>query len=260
MSVIVSKGAEIHYRDSGEGEQVLVWGHGFLVSSRCYADVIGRLPGHRSIAVDFRGHGRSAAAAEDATLAQIADDIAAILRQIGVRSIVYIGHSTGNAVGMRLAAKYPGLVRAGVSLAGVPVGGMPPQCRALTAGLLSMQGDPLGFAAAFGQMMAHEGQAALAKAAGEEAALVPMGPLKSIAETELYLDQADTLLPALTQPWLFVIPGNDVVIPPEAQLAGARRVPGARALWMNGEGHLVPQERPAEIAAVIGGFLDHLRA
>ena len=218
MPTIEHKGAEIYFEDSGEGEPVLVWGHGFLVSSRFFANVIKRLPGHRSIAVDFRGHGRSAGVTENATVAQFADDIAAILRELGIRSVIYIGHSTGNAVGMRLAARVPGLVRAAISLAGVPVNGMPAECRALTSALASMQGNVVSLAAAFGQMTIHEGQEALVQAASEAGAQVPIGPLLSIAETELYLDEAEELLPGLTQPWLFVIPGDDVVIPPDAQL------------------------------------------
>ena len=34
-----------------------------------------------------------------------------------------------------------------------------------------------------------------------------------------------------------------------------RRFPNGRALWLNGEGHLVPQERPVEIARIISDFV-----
>ena len=254
MPSVVRAGAEIYYEDRGVGETVLVWGHGFLLSSRFFTEVIDRLPGYRSIAVDFRGHGRSAGVTDGATLAEVADDIAELLRGLGVTDVVYIGHSRGSAVGMRLAARHPGLVRAAVGLAGVPVSGNAPEAQEFTSALSAMQGDPAAFAAALGQLTAHPGQQAMVESAGREAALVPMEALKS-GEVELYVDESAQLLPALTQPWLFVIPGDDKSVSPDLQLADARRFPNGRALWLNGEGHLVPQERPAEIARIIGDFV-----
>jgi pimeloyl-ACP methyl ester carboxylesterase len=95
-------------------------------------------------------------------------------------------------------------------------------------------------------------------AAGREAALVPLAALKSIGEVELFLDESEQLLPKLTQPWLFVIPGDDRSVDPELQLAGARRFPNGRTLVLDGEGHLVPQERPAEIARIVEDFVSGL--
>ncbi|HEX4249226.1 MAG TPA: alpha/beta hydrolase [Pseudonocardia sp.] len=255
MPTVVRAGVETYYEERGAGEQVLVWGHGFLVSSRSLIDVIDRLPGYRSIAVDFRGHGRSNGVTEGITLAEIADDIAAVLDELKIDNVIYIGHSTGSAVGMRLAARHPGLVRAAVGLAGVPVQGNPPETLEFTSALTAMQGDPAAFAGAFAQITAHPGQEGMVEAASRDAALLPPEALKSIGEAELFLDEADELLPKLTQPWLFVIPGDDKSLPADLQLAGARRFTNGRALWLNGEGHMVPQERPAEIARIVGDFV-----
>ncbi|WP_169748023.1 alpha/beta fold hydrolase [Pseudonocardia acaciae] len=255
MPTVLRNGVQSYYEDRGAGEPVLVWGHGLLLSSRFLDDVIDRLPGHRSIAVDFRGHGRSAGVTDGLTLADIADDIAEVLRELNVSDVVYIGHSTGSAVGMRLAARHPGLVRAAVGLAGVPVTGNSPELMEDATALLPMQGDAAALTALLGHLTAHPGQEAMISAAGREAALVPLEALKSIALTELFLDESEQLLPKLTQPWLFVIPGEDKSISPDLQLAAARRFPNHRALWLGGEGHLVPQERPAEIARIIGDFV-----
>jgi pimeloyl-ACP methyl ester carboxylesterase len=258
MPTVERAGVRTYYEDRGAGEPVLVWGHGFLVSSRFFGDVIDRLPGYRSITVDFRGHGRSAGVTEGLTLAEIADDIAAVLHELGVENAVYIGHSTGSAVGMRLAARHPGLVRAAIGLAGVPVQGNPPEVLEFTTTLSAMQGDPAAFAGALGQLTVHPGQEEMVAAAGREAALVPLAALKSIGEVELFLDESEQLLPKLTQPWLFVIPGDDRSVDPELQLAGARRFPNGRTLVLDGEGHLVPQERPAEIARIVEDFVSGL--
>ncbi|MGH3948635.1 MAG: alpha/beta fold hydrolase, partial [Pseudonocardiaceae bacterium] len=57
----------------------------------------------------------------------------------------------------------------------------------------------------------------------------------------------------------YLIPGNDLVLPPEDQLRTARDIPGGRAVILNGYGHLLPGENPALVAYEIGSWLNHVR-
>lgn len=258
MSVTTINGVELHHDDLGTGDDVIVWGHGFLFAAELYHDLIARLPGYRHIAVDFRGHGRSASVTSGCTLAQMAEDVHELTCGLGIDRYTYIGHSMGNGIGMRLAARHSDRVRAAISMAGLPAAGLPQTSRALPDALVTMQGDSEQLAAALGQTFVHDGMDALIKTSGRCAALLHPGPLREIADTELFRDEADQIIPGLVQPWLFLIPGEDVAVPPDAQLATARAVPGARAIWFNGEGHIFPQERPDEVATVIRTFLDNL--
>jgi 3-oxoadipate enol-lactonase len=258
MSAITVNGAELHYDDLGDGDQVIVWGHAFLFSAALYHDLIDRMPGYRHIAVDFRGHGRSGSVTQSCTLSQMADDVHTLVTDLGIERFVYIGHSMGNGVGMRLAARHPNSIRAAVSMAGLPVTGGPASGTALTEALVSLQGNEEGFTAALGQMFVHPVNDATVALSGQSAALVPAGPLTSIARTELFLDEADEILPRLIQPWLFLIPAEDTVIPADAQMVTARAILGARTVWLNGEGHMYPQERPDETTSFIRAFLDNL--
>lgn len=190
----------------------------------------------------------------------MAEDVYALTRELGIEQLVDIGHSMGNAVGLRLAAKHPEAVRAAVSIAGVPAAGMPESTRPLTSAIVTLLGNEEQFTAALAELFVHEDMESVIKASGISAALVQAAPLAGIAETELYLDESEQIVPALTQPWLFLIPGDDAAIPADAQLAGARAIPGARIIWFNGEGHIFPQERPGEAATVIRMFLDNLPA
>jgi pimeloyl-ACP methyl ester carboxylesterase len=258
MSAITVNDVQLHYDDLGAGDQVIVWGHAFLLSAGLYLDLIDRMPGYRHIAVDFRGHGRSASVTHSCTLGQMADDVHDIVAHLGIDRFVYVGHSMGNGVGMRLAARYPDSIRAAVSMAGAPAAGLRDDSQGLGDALAAAQGDEGQLTAALGQMFIHPGNDETIKRGGQSAALVAAGPLNSITRTELLLDEADDILPSLIQPWLFLIPADDTVIPAEAQLATARAIPLARALWLNGEGHLFPQERPAETTSFIRVFLDNL--
>jgi 2-hydroxymuconate-semialdehyde hydrolase len=62
----------------------------------------------------------------------------------------------------------------------------------------------------------------------------------------------------LRVPTLFVAGQNDAIIPPEAVIAAAQRVPGSRLEWLARCGHFPPAEQPEELIYVIRNFLQRL--
>ena len=79
--------------------------HGGL-GSRLDFEPLARLlaPDHRLIAIDSRGHGRSTLGTARLCYRQLADDVTAVLHQLGLADAGIIGHSDGGIVGLRLAA------------------------------------------------------------------------------------------------------------------------------------------------------------
>lgn len=74
-------------------------------------------PERRAVALDLRGHGRSAAPADELyTLDAMADDVAAVVDALGIDRFVLVGHSMGGDVAMTYAARHPDRV-AGLLLA-----------------------------------------------------------------------------------------------------------------------------------------------
>ena len=65
-------------------------------------------PKHRIIAVDLRGHGESDKPDQDYDIAGFADDMAWLIREIGLDRPVLIGHSMGGVTTLNLAAQAPG--------------------------------------------------------------------------------------------------------------------------------------------------------
>ncbi len=65
---------------------------------------------YRLITIDSRGHGRSGLGQVKMTYRQLADDVAAVLKELGLNEAGLIGHSDGGIVALRLAAA-PGVVR-----------------------------------------------------------------------------------------------------------------------------------------------------
>ncbi|WP_284947748.1 alpha/beta fold hydrolase [Acidisoma cladoniae] len=65
---------------------------------------------HRTIAVDLRGHGASAAPDQAYTVEIFADDVACLLGHLGLRGAILVGHSMGGLVGLEVARLRPDLV------------------------------------------------------------------------------------------------------------------------------------------------------
>ena len=64
------------------------------------------------IAIDHRGHGRGMSPADRFELADVADDAAALLAQLGTRRVVVVGYSMGGPLSLLVAHRHPELVQA----------------------------------------------------------------------------------------------------------------------------------------------------
>lgn len=129
-----SENLNVHYYGPTEGPRVLalhgITGHG----GRWRNLAANYLPEARVIAPDLRGHGRSPALPPWGLDAHVADVVSVL---DGTPAVV-VGHSFGGAVAVRLATRYPELVRSLVLLD--PAVGLPPEL--LLDITLGMLGSP----------------------------------------------------------------------------------------------------------------------
>jgi pimeloyl-ACP methyl ester carboxylesterase len=105
-------GIRLYYEIYGTGVPlVLLHGNGGAMDT-----FENQLPAFRRrfqvIAVDSRMHGRSGGTPETLTYPQMADDVAALLRTLGVGPALVLGWSDGGIVGLLLAMTAPDRVRA----------------------------------------------------------------------------------------------------------------------------------------------------
>src|SRR5262249_5441102 len=105
--------ARLFYTEEGEGETTVLLVHGWACESN---DWIRQIPalveaGHRVIVPDLRGHGGSAAAGPASPFVH-ADDLAALVEQLGTGPVVAFGHSLGGVVTAALGVEHPDKVRA----------------------------------------------------------------------------------------------------------------------------------------------------
>jgi pimeloyl-ACP methyl ester carboxylesterase len=72
--------------------------------------------GHRVVAVDLRGHGRSDKPQQEYSMQAFADDLAWLCGKLGLSEPMVIGHSMGGIVAFDLACRYPEAICAIVML------------------------------------------------------------------------------------------------------------------------------------------------
>lgn len=117
------------YVDDGGGTDTLpvVFLHSFGGDSGHWGTQLSHVRhDRRALAIDLRGHGKSAAPRDgDYSVAAFARDVAAAVDALGLRRFVLVGHSLGGAVAISYSAAHPSRV-AGLVLVGAP-GRTPPE-------------------------------------------------------------------------------------------------------------------------------------
>lgn len=95
--VTADDGAEIFYRDYGDGGSPVVLSHGWPLSSDAWEATARFLAehGHRVIAHDRRGHGRSTQTWHGNEMDTYADDLACLVDALELTDLTLVGHSTG---------------------------------------------------------------------------------------------------------------------------------------------------------------------
>jgi len=101
---------EVHGR-SGGTPLVLLHGGASTIDSN-FGRVLPFLSGRRRvIALEEQGHGRTSDRDQPVTFEQSGDDVAELLRHLGVSQADFLGFSNGGTVALQVAIRHPALVR-----------------------------------------------------------------------------------------------------------------------------------------------------
>src|SRR5712692_4838245 len=95
-TITTKDGTGIFYKDWGSGKPVVV-SHGWPLNADAWDDQLLFIGsnGHRVIAHDRRGHGRSSQTWDGNNLDTYADDLAELIERLDLKDAVLVGHSTG---------------------------------------------------------------------------------------------------------------------------------------------------------------------
>ena len=106
-------GVKLHWRESGAGDDVVLFIHGFPFRSTMWGPQLEAVPaGWRFIAPDLRGFGNSELGNEALSIDLFADDLIAILDHLNIEQVVVCGLSMGGYIALSIAERYPHRMRA----------------------------------------------------------------------------------------------------------------------------------------------------
>ncbi len=136
MRLLDRDGVALYYEEAGEAEPPVLLVHGWCCDHTYFALQFEHFAerGHRVVAVDLRGHGKSDKPHQRYSMQDFADDLAWMCQRLELAKPVVVGHSMGGIVAFDLAARYPDLPSAVVMLDAAVV--LPSSARAAIPSLL----------------------------------------------------------------------------------------------------------------------------
>jgi pimeloyl-ACP methyl ester carboxylesterase len=103
---------DMHVEEHGSGGTPLVLLHGGIAGGEIFEEIAPRLAERRRVIVpDLQGHGRTADIDRPLRAEHLADDVAALIEQLGLGRADVMGYSLGGVVALRTAIQHPERVR-----------------------------------------------------------------------------------------------------------------------------------------------------
>jgi 3-oxoadipate enol-lactonase len=214
----------------------------------------------RVIAVDLRNHGRSERVPGPFGIADLADQVAAMMDALGIPAADVVGYSMGGMAAQELARRHPGKVRRLVLAATAARPIRHPRWisgPAFVVGRALARLDPLLFPRIGYAYLRRTGTVPPEHAAWLWQELVDR-------DVDLYYEAAFAIRRFDASEWvgrlgkevLCIIPGADQLIPPSRQRQTAELIPGARVVEIPGARHEAVLTHDGEFTAAVEEFLD----
>jgi 3-oxoadipate enol-lactonase len=268
VAVMRVRGADLFVSDtSGDGETILFL-HGFLFDGRQYEAQIDELRGrYRCVTLDFRGQGRSGSARGGYQVEQHTSDVLAVIRRLDIAPVHLVGLSMGGFVGLRIAAREPGLLRSltllNTSAAAHARTKFPKQLAlaavARFAGVSvpvirsGVEAEMYGEAFRADPMRAAELEVWRQRWAGADRATLVRTLLGFMVRPDVRDELGD-----VTVPTLVIAGAADASLPPPYSREIHSLIAGSRYVELPDVGHSSPVEDPAGVTRALSEFLDEV--
>lgn len=259
---IVVRGISTGLDVQGDGRAV-IFVHGFPLDRSMWGDLTSTLTGWRRIAPDLRGMGMSDAPASRYSMAEYADDLAALLSLLNVDAAVMCGFSMGGYVALEFLRRYPEKVSGLILLNTRADSDDDDAKRRRDEMISSVQSDGVAVleelmvhrlvAPNSLQTMPHLKQRLRKMIQGH----APVGVVGALEAMKARCDSTD-LLPHIEVPTLVVAGKEDRLISFESSKSLADAIPGAHFTVIAEAGHLTPMEQPIATGRVVREFLESI--
>jgi 3-oxoadipate enol-lactonase len=255
-------GRRIHYDLVGPpGAKTVCFAHALAADSGMWAEQVPALTAHglRVLRVDMRGHGGSAPPDGDATLDDLAGDIAAVIDALGIDRVHFVGLSIGGMIGQALALRQ-GRKVASLMLCESPPASLPRVAQIWAPRIAAVQAANACEPIADGTMERWLSPAFKARDPGRwrqirdtVAATDPAGYLGGIHALSHFDFTKE--LPSLRMPALALYGEDDVASSAEENQRLAALIPGGRFVPFAGARHLPNVEAPERFNRILLDWL-----
>lgn len=276
MPHLQTPGLDVHYETAGRGRTVAVLVHGNFASWRWWKPVLERTPAGMTVhAPTLRGFGDTRGPGPARSVDELAQDLRAFVRGLGLGRFHLVGHSLGGAVALQYALTWPESLASVGLIAPAPGDGLASmRARPDLLGMMMRWTDPmwwssrpmLSTALQMGRITgAYQGQIARALAKMMPTADRDAVDFPALLEDALALDQTVVLdiyealrrwdvrplLPRVAAPVRILAGERDELVSLDALRALAAGLPSAELeVW--DVGHSPQLEAPAAFAAWLG--------
>jgi pimeloyl-ACP methyl ester carboxylesterase len=260
-------GRRVHYLDEGGGEPVICFVHGFPFEIGMWRPQVEHLVarGHRCIAPDLFGFGRSDVPAErsDYSIPGYADQVAGVLDALDTGPVVLGGLSMGGYIALDLIHRRPELVRALV-LADTRAEADSDEARQRRADqqtFLAGGGERSSLAEGLLDALIGKQGPDRERAIRTARAFMLATPVEGwIGALEAMRTRADATpwLGGIAVPTLVLVGLDDTLTPVPAATTLAEGIPGAELVVLPDVGHVSNLEGPHEFTMALDRFLDKI--
>lgn len=264
MPTVHVNGADVHYTDTGAPPgkpeaATVVFGHGLLFSGWMFSHQVESLEDeYRCVTIDWRSQGGSPAARDGHDMDTLTLDLVALLDELGLDTVHYVGLSMGGYVGMRFAARYSDRVRSLV-LVGTDAGPEDPEVRPkyrLLANIYRLTGPvplrrqvvPIMFSPTF--LEDSHGQAVIDQWLGQLRKNNKAGMRRAVLGVTERLPVADEIA-GIRARTLVAVGADDVATVPAKAEAIAAAIDGAKLEIVPDAGHSSTIEQPEVLTRLI---------
>ena len=260
MPILEANGQRLHVSERGEGTEPLLLMQGLSGNHLHWGEpFLGELAGDfRAIAYDHRGTGASPECPGGYSVADLADDAAALLDVLELADVHVMGISMGGMVGQELALRHPARVRSLVlgctSPGGPDAARTDPEVVACLRELF-LSGrveEAMRQLFHFNVSESFATEPANREPFRQAARELPVSLEAVLAQYQAFAghDPGERLA-AIGMPTLIVHGDGDRILPVANARLLARRIPHARLEIFKGVGHLFWWERPTESARLV---------
>lgn len=270
MPKIAVNGTELYYNifddvsETKENRETIVFSHGYLMDHSMFSGQYDVLKKHyRCIAFEHRGHAQSQIAADGYSMDNLVNDAIALLDELELGPVHFVGMSTGGFVGMRIGLRRPDLLKSLV-LMSTSAEGEPEKSLKKNNLLLNMV-KYFGWWTVIGQVIPIMFYKTLLQdTSQQETVNYWRNAVSSQDKKAMYAfgkaifsrDNVLKKLATLDLPVAVIVGEEDILTPPVNSERMTNMIPGARLYKIKDAGHSAAIEKAKEVTEAMLDFYD----